>query len=293
MKYLFSAKIWMSVLVLCSVSVAAFGQFSLPQKSSKAGVSYTLGLTDVNVTYSSPSVNDREVWGSLVPYDKVWRAGANDATTVEFSTDVKVEGEALAAGKYSFFLIPRAEGAWTVIFNKVAEQWGAYDYNEAEDALRLEIEPKMTKGSENRLSYSIVQQKNNKGYIRMGWEKARLYVRFKVDYMDQAISNIEEAIAKNEKPDRLWVVYAQAADFLLGEGKKLDMAQEWADKSTGLFQHGWNHWIKAQIQAANGDTKGALATIEKVKALDTASEEDNFYTDSKAEVDKKVAEWNK
>jgi hypothetical protein len=106
-----------------------------------AGVSIT-------IEYGRPNVKDREVWGALVPWGQVWRTGANEATTIEFSGDVMIEGEALAAGKYSLFTIP-GESEWTVIFNKVPQQWGAFRYDANEDALRVTVEPGSTEHVES------------------------------------------------------------------------------------------------------------------------------------------------
>ena len=121
--------------------------------SPKAEVMQVVGLTQVNISYSRPGVKGRKIWGALVPYDKVWRAGADEATKITFSTDVTVEGKKLSAGSYSFFVIP-AKKEWTVIFNKVADQWGAFTYNEAEDALRIKVKPK-TADSEEWLKYEF------------------------------------------------------------------------------------------------------------------------------------------
>lgn len=108
--------------------------------SPNATVSQTIGTTVVTVGYSRPSVNGRDVFGGLVPYGEVWRTGANEATTISFSDDVMVEGEMLPAGTYALFTLP-TEDSWTIIFNKTAQQWGAFRYDEAQDALRVTVEP--------------------------------------------------------------------------------------------------------------------------------------------------------
>lgn len=108
--------------------------------SPNAGVMQTIGTTMVHIMYGRPSVNDREIFGGLVPYDEVWRTGANEATTISFSSDVTIEGQPLAAGTYGLFTLPTAD-SWTFVFNKVAEQWGAFNYDSAEDALRIEAAP--------------------------------------------------------------------------------------------------------------------------------------------------------
>ena len=113
-----------------------------------------IGAADVTVNYSSPAVKGRKIWGGLEPYGKVWRAGANEATTVEFSKAVTVEGKALPAGKYSFFVIP-TEKQWTVIFNKEPNQWGAYKYDPKLDALRVTVTPRKASALAERLAYDV------------------------------------------------------------------------------------------------------------------------------------------
>lgn len=111
-----------------------------PRPSPNARVGQTVGTTDVDVTYGRPAVRGRDVFGGLVPYGQVWRTGANEATTVTFSDDVMVEGQRLPAGTYALFTVP-GEDAWTVAFNRAANQWGAYEYDEGEDALRVRVTP--------------------------------------------------------------------------------------------------------------------------------------------------------
>lgn len=117
------------------------------RKSKNGKTTATVDGVDVVVEYGRPTVKEREIWGKLVPYGKVWRTGADEATTVSFSGDVTVQGQALAAGTYSLFTIP-GEGEWTVIFNKTAEQWGAYDYDDAQDALRVTAKPQESEHTE-------------------------------------------------------------------------------------------------------------------------------------------------
>ena len=131
------------ILLACLlVAPAAFAQRADDaDRASKNGrTAATIDSVDIVIEYGRPNVKGREVWGKLVPYDKVWRTGANEATTISFSSDVAVEGEALSAGKYSLFTVPGAD-QWTVIFNNVAEQWGAFGYDPDQDALRVTVTP--------------------------------------------------------------------------------------------------------------------------------------------------------
>ena len=145
--------------------------------SPKAEVMQTVGLTDIRIIYGRPGVKNRTIWGKLVPYDAVWRAGANEATKFIFSTDVYVEGKLLKKGAYSFFAIP-GKKEWTLIFNKVADQWGAFEYNESEDVLRIKVKPE--KGNfQEWLAYTITRTSDTSAIIKLEWEKLR--IPFKVD----------------------------------------------------------------------------------------------------------------
>jgi hypothetical protein len=132
------------------------------------------GDAAITLNYSQPAVKGRKVWGDLVPFDKVWRTGANEATTIEFSKDVKIEGKALKAGKYALFSIPTEGGDWTIIFNKTAKQWGAYDYKEADDALRVKVKAGKAAAFAERLTFDV-KDKN----VMFAWEN--LSVGFKVE----------------------------------------------------------------------------------------------------------------
>lgn len=127
----------------------------------------------ITINYGSPSVKGREIWGGLVPFGKIWRAGANEATTIETDKDLTVEGKTLPAGKYSIFIIPEKDNA-TVIFNKVAKQWGAYDYNEKEDVLRVKVKPVATAEKTEKLVYKF-----NKDNITLSWDNWNIPISVK------------------------------------------------------------------------------------------------------------------
>jgi len=149
------------------------------RKSPKAGVSQMVGTTNVSVSYSRPGVKGREIWGKLVPYDKVWRAGADEATAVTFDKDVKFNGKKVGAGTYSFFVIP-TENEWTVILNTVAEQWGAYSYDESKDLLRFTVKPEAADHTE-WLQYTIDKTGDYSADLSMRWEKLKLTVKVEAE----------------------------------------------------------------------------------------------------------------
>ena len=150
-------------MLICS---PAFTQNAKPRVSPARSVSGTVKKANITIAYSSPSVKGRKIWGGLVPYDSVWRAGANEATTFETDKAIKVAGQSLPAGKYGFFVIPRKAGPWTVIFNTVPNQWGAFHYDGAKDQLRVEVFPRHTSDSSEALAYTI----GRKGFT-LAWEK--------------------------------------------------------------------------------------------------------------------------
>jgi hypothetical protein len=162
--------IWMAMLF---VSVSSFGQDDKSKRPSPpAKVTEKVGNTTVTIDYGRPSVKGRKVFGELAPYGKVWRTGANEATTFEVSNPVSIEGKTLPAGKYSLFTIP-GENEWTVIFNKVNNQWGT-QYDEKQDALRVKVKPKKAPKMTEVLTFNI----NKNGLVAMLWENTE--VNFKV-----------------------------------------------------------------------------------------------------------------
>jgi hypothetical protein len=157
------------VMVLCAVflfSETAIAQDTPKPKDSPAEiVSGKINDATLTINYSSPSVKGRKIWGELEPYGKVWRAGANEATTFETDKTIQVEGKSLPAGKYSFFLIPEENGIWTAIFNKEPNQWGAFKYEESKDQLRVPVKTNPLKTNQERLVYKI-----NKNGVELNWD---------------------------------------------------------------------------------------------------------------------------
>ncbi len=169
-------KSFIAIFLLLFIGIS-FAQQEKIRVSPKASVMQVVGFTEVKIDYSRPGVKGRNIWGELVPYNKVWRAGANEATIISFSSDVMIEGKKLAAGKYSFFTIPNKD-EWILIFNKVADQWGAFEYNETEDALRISVKPK-SNGFQEWLTFSFTKVDDKSAIVNFEWEKVK--VPFKIE----------------------------------------------------------------------------------------------------------------
>lgn len=158
-------------LLTLTLSLTATAQQDKSQRPSPpVTASNSFGNTKVVINYGSPAVKGREIWGKLVPYGKVWRTGANEATTFEVTTDVMIEGKKLAAGRYALFTIP-GEEEWTIIFNKTADQWGAYGYKAEDDALRITATPASHGEMAERLVFQIVPDGDAKAAVTLYWEK--------------------------------------------------------------------------------------------------------------------------
>jgi hypothetical protein len=268
--------------LLCSAG-AARADLDLPRPSPFAKVVQTVGLTDITVDYSSPGVKGRKIWGGLVAYDQMWRAGANNATKITFSRDVTFAGKPVPAGSYAFFVIP-TKGAWTVILNKKADQAGiGRDYKESEDLLRVQVTPKAAPFRE-RLAYLVTDFTDDKASLDLEWEKLRLSIPITVKTSEQALANINTAI------DNGWRTYANAARYMLENKKDYDTGMKYADQSLALKQDWFNLWIKASVLAAKGNYKDAR--VEAQKSYDLGAKVGPMFF-LEPEVKKALAEWSK
>ncbi len=153
-----------SVFAFALMAFVAFGSFAQEKASPAKTAKGKVGDSEITINYSSPAVKGRVIWGDLVPLGEVWRAGANEATTFTTSKDIMVEGKMLPAGTYSFFIIP-GETESTLIFNKVAKQWGAFSYDPKEDVLRVSVPSQQTSSMEERLVYQV-----NPDSFEVRWE---------------------------------------------------------------------------------------------------------------------------
>ena len=254
-----------------------FAQVNLPRLSPKASVSQTIGYTNITIDYCRPGVKGRTIWGGLVPYNQVWRTGANEATTIQFTTDVTLDGNEVPAGKYSLFTIPTTD-AWTVVLNKVDRQWGAFTYKQEDDLLRFTV--KHVKGNfTERLQFSFSNLTDNSVDVLMNWENLQISFKAEVDLMNQVHAKVKEAIAS--KPDN-WQVYAESANYAADNEMFLDEALQWADKAISLDGAYYPYFVKAKVLFQQNNFKEALKTLEKCR---DAGRSDKNYQSFVAQVD--------
>ncbi len=231
----------------------------LPQPSPAAKVEQRIGLTDVVVKYARPSIKGRKVWGDLVPYNQVWRTGANASTLVSFSEEVSIKGQKLPKGEYALFCIP-TENEWTVIFNKNLTLWGADGYKQEEDVLRVSLKPTFNNPHVESFLIAFDQLQLSGGELVLMWEKMRLSIPIETDVTKKAMGNIEKAIAEL---DRGFRVYNTSASYLLDANQEPAKALEYAQKSVAMREVFWNVYTLSRAHAANKQYKEALAAAEK------------------------------
>ena len=239
-----------SLAALCQAQSALL---DLPRKSQNAHVTQTIGITDVTVKYSRPLVNGRKVWGGLVPYGDVWRAGANENTTITFSDPVTIEGKPLDKGTYGLFMIPK-EDEWTVIFSKTATAWGAFTYKPDEDVLRVTVKPTAS-DFHDALLYDFDQLTPDSALVTLRWDK--LAVPFKVAV--NVPQTVEASLNKQFRGivQYTWVSYDDAANYFLDAKADLPVALKYADQSIQAEERYDNLMTKSKILAAMGKTDEA------------------------------------
>lgn len=282
------------LVLLLATGIPTKAQLDIPQKSPKANISFRVGVTDVTINYCSPAVRGRGIWGKLVPYDKIWRAGANEATTIEISTDITIAGKVLPKGKYGFFLIPAKDGPWTAVFNKVWDQWGAYKYDAEKDALRIQVPAKPITDVIEHLRYRITEKDIENGMIVMEWERRQITIPFFTDAVNLSMQNVENALKLAKEEDKWWM-NIEAAEFLLDHYCDANLALKYANASLELKPTVRNHWAKAKILAWKNDLVGAIAEADKAMELGTKGnkEEQEYFVSIKEQLNAGLQRWQK
>jgi hypothetical protein len=254
------------LLLLGSLGYAQSFVLDLPRPSQHAVVTQRIGITDVTINYHRPMVNKRKVWGSLVPYGQVWRAGANENTTIEFTDSVNIEGKPLPKGTYGLHMIP-GENEWTVIFSKNSTSWGSFTYDPAEDALRVTVKPQ-TADFHEALTYDFDDVNPDSSVVTLRWEKVA--VPFKVGV------NTHEIVAQNLHnqlrglAQYAWDGWDDAANYLLQEKIDLEEALKYSDRSIQNEARYDNFMTKSRVLDALGRKDEATTTRDKALTMANA-----------------------
>jgi len=245
---------------------------NFPAASPVCTLKQRVGLTDIEVVYSRPGVKHRTIFGGLVPYGTVWRTGANQATRITFSTPVKLEGNDVPAGTYTLFTIP-GENEWTIIINKDANQWGAFQYNEKDDLARFNVKPEtLTDTTVETFTIEFNHISDDSAALMLVWDKTVVPIRLKVDVVSKLVPQIEAAMAAaGKKQDGF---YFQAATFYYNHDLDLKKALDWVDAGLAdnpRIAYEMLH-LKAQILTKQGDKAGAIAAAKQSTELAVKAE---------------------
>ena len=262
------------LLVILAIHSIVFAQIETPRNSQKASVSQRIGITDITINYSRPSVNGREVWGKLVPYgmnnlgfgtakESPWRAGADENTTINFTDDVTVEGQPLKAGTYGLHMIIYEDNRATIIFSNNSTAWGSFFYEPSKDAIRVDVQTVEVPFTE-QLTYNFINVEASSATVILNWEKKQIPFKISVDVPSIVLANFRKKMQNQEGFQRQ--TWEQAANYALNNSENLDEALQWIDNAiAGQFysQQDFNNTnIKANILMKMEKTDEAMALYD-------------------------------
>jgi len=254
-----------------TLTVSVNAQLQTPQPSPFSKVEQKVGLTDVTVEYSRPNMRGRKIFGDLVPFGKLWRAGANKNTVVTFSDNVTVGDNELKAGSYAIFITP-SEKSWEVVFYTDTNNWGTpQKWDESKVAAKVKAEVYELPIDIETFTISFDDLTNDSAMIGFMWEKAYAAVKFDVPTKAKVAASMDKVMSGPSAND-----YYSAAAYNLSENIDLDKAMEWIDKAVEMTKDEPRFWFlrkQSLIHAANGDKKGAIAAAKK--SLEGAKEAKN------------------
>lgn len=239
----------------------------LPRQSQHALITQRIGITDITINYHRPLANGRPIWGKLVPYGQVWRAGANENTVITFTDPVTIEGQPLEKGTYGLHMIP-GETQWTVIFSKNSTSWGSFTYKQEEDALRVNVKPQAAE-PHDVLAYDFDEVKPDSTIVTMRWEKVAVPFKVAVKVNDLVTASLHRQI--NGMAQYYWEGWDDAGGYLLANKINLEEALSDEDKSIQIEERYDNLLSKSRVLEAMGRKDDATAfrnkALEKANAL--------------------------
>lgn len=253
-------------LLLCLAGVMSFAQIKTPQPSPTASFKQAFGLGEISVNYSRPQVKGRVVFGDLVPFDKMWRTGANGSTKVTFTDDVTIEGNKLVAGEYALYTIP-GKAEWTIVFHKNTKMWGLGDpgdYKEENDALRVKVKSQSLTSSVENFTISVSDIASSTCKMNLEWEKTKVSFAIATDIDSKISASIEKTL--NPKPEAN--SYYSAASYYFENDKDLNKAIEWVNIAiAGNPTAFWMVHLKAKIYKKMNNKAAAIEAANASKEI--------------------------
>ena len=263
-------KIFLSALVLCVCTFAAEAQLRTPSASPTQTIRQDFGLSRIELTYSRPGARNRTVMGDLVPFGKVWRTGANGATTLQFGDEVTIGDTKVPAGRYGLLTIPD-KASWTFIITKQLDVTQPAGYNKDSEVVRVSAKPVMIKDKIETFTLQFANIKPTSCELQLMWENTAVVLPIKTDIDTKVMGQIADAMTKENPP------YFAAASYYFDNGKDLAKAKEWAEKAVQASPNTFYvvHLL-AKIQAGTGDKKAAMATAQRSIELSKEAKNDDF-----------------
>ncbi len=258
-------------IALVAISLNSFAQaVKMPAPSPGQTIKQDFSLSFIEVNYSRPVIKGRTIFGDIVPFGKLWRAGANNPTKVTFGEDVKVAGKDLKAGSYQLMIIPTAKN-WEIIFNKGTN--GVFNYHPEEDVLKVTVPTNSLASSVESFTIQLGQVIANTCEIQIMWEKTSVSIPVTTEIDAKIAASIEKAMSVDTKP------YFESASYYFETGRDLKKALEWATKASEANPSAyWVMHLKAKIQAKLGDKVGAKATALKSIELAKAGKNEDYVS---------------
>ena len=257
-----------------------------PRASPQSTVSQVIGVSEISISYSRPSVREGTIWGDLVPFGEVWQTGANEASTVTFSDDVKVEGRRLAAGTYGLFTIP-GKDEWVVAFNRVVEQWGASNYDSTQDVLRVAVKPRVAPHQET-FQISFPEVGIDTALVSLHWGSLEIPFSVQIDLKHVTAVRAREFV-DNAGPADGRTVWSWA-NYFYQNGYNTGDAIEWAARLAETTPMYWPHALHARLLAQSGDITSALNEASRALArAQGENEQPGVEADSRRLSDERAA----
>ena len=254
-----------ALMLATSSAVAQSALVDLPRASQHATLMQRVGLTNITLNYHRPLVNGRKVWGGLVPYGEVWRAGANENTTIQFSDPVTIQGQPLAAGIYGLHMIP-AENQWMVIFSRMSNAWGSFTYDPKEDALRVTVKPQVSDFHE-ALTYDFDDPKPNSATVTLRWEKLAVPFTVGVDTDQIVVNSLHNQFRGLVQYN--YQSWDDAATYFADNKANLEEALKYSERSIQIEERFDNLLTKSRILNELNRTQEASATRDKAMGIAT------------------------
>ena len=255
-------------------------QFRTPRPSPNATVTQTVGVTDITIDYCSPAVKERKIWGDLVPYDKIWRTGANEVTSITFSDSVKVNGNNLAAGTYGIHTIPR-EKEWDIIFSGDTKVNDPSNFDEKKEVLRIKVKPDQNSFTE-RMIFTFSDITDNSAMVNLLWEKIKVSFKIETETQELTLSKARKMVD--------WSTPFQAAQYCLNNNINLDEAIKWIEASTLMNENYWNMRTKARLLEKVGRKNEAVSIMERAIQIGNGMKDKPFDFE---QMQKMMSDWKK